>query len=71
VTGQAFWLAFCENIGSYTWFEEYIDRLDAVTLADVVDVAKIYLRSQNRVVGWLIPTGMGEDDEMEGDDDGE
>lgn len=71
VTGQAFWLAFYENIGSYTWFEEYIDRLDAVTLADVIEVAKTYLRPQNRVVGWLIPTGMGEDDEFEGDDDGE
>jgi len=71
VTGQAFWLAFCENIGSYTWFEEYIDRLDAVTLADVVEAAATYLRPQSRVVGWLIPTGMGEDDEMEGDEDGE
>lgn len=71
VTGQAFWLAFCENIGSYTWFEEYIDRLDAVTLDDVIEAAKVYLRPQNRVVGWLIPTEMEDGDDIEGDDDGE
>jgi zinc protease len=56
VTAQAFWLAFAENFHSYTWFSEYIDRLEAVTLDDVSEVAQRYLRRQNRTVGYFIPT---------------
>ncbi len=56
VTAQAFWLAFAENFHSYTWFSEYIDRLEAVTLDDVREVAERYLRRQNRTVGYFIPT---------------
>ncbi|MBL8156725.1 MAG: insulinase family protein [Anaerolineae bacterium] len=56
VTAQAFWLAFAENFHSHTWFSEYIDRLEAVTLDDVSEVAERYLRRQNRTVGYFIPT---------------
>lgn len=56
VTGQAFWLAFAENFSSYTWFENYLDRLDAVTIDDVHEVAQRYLTKQQRTVGWFIPT---------------
>jgi zinc protease len=66
VTGQGFWLAFAENFEGYQWFENYISRLSAVTLEEVHDAAKRYLRPQNRTVGWLVPTG---GDDME--DDGE
>jgi zinc protease len=70
VTGQAFWLAFAENFDSYTWFENYVSRLEAVTIADVQRVAQQYMRPQNRVVGWFVPTGMVEDeDDEDGDDD--
>ncbi len=55
VTGQAFWLAFAENFDSYTWFEDYVDHLETVTIADVRDVAQKYLRPQNRTVGWFVP----------------
>lgn len=68
VTAQAFWLAFAENFDSYTWFENYIPRLEAVTVADVRDAAERYLRPQNRTVGWLIPTG-GEDGDYEEDEE--
>ncbi len=57
VTAQAFWLAFAENFESYTWFEQYVPRLEAVTIEDVQDVARRYLRPQNRTVGWFVPTG--------------
>ena len=60
VTSQAFWLAFSENFDSHIWVEQYIPRLEAVTIQDIRDVAQRYLRPQNRTVGWLIPTG-GED----------
>jgi zinc protease len=61
VTSQAFWLAFSENFDSFTWFDQYVSRLEAVTVQDVREAAEHYLRPQNRTVGWLIPTG-GEDD---------
>ncbi len=66
VTMQAFWLAFTENVTSYTWFENYVDNLEAVTLDDVKAAAARYLRPQNRTVGYFIPTGSeGEIDEAE------
>jgi zinc protease len=72
VTGQGYWLAYGENLESYEWFDNYVDRLDAVTLEDVNAVAKKYLRPQNRVVGHLIPIEMGDDGEEEyGDADDE
>ncbi len=60
VTSQAFWLAFAENFESHTWFDHYVERLEAVTIADVRDVAQRYLRKQNRTVGWFVPTGAEE-----------
>jgi zinc protease len=56
VTGQAFWLAFAENFSSYTWYENYLEHLEAVTLDDVHDAARRYLRRSQRTVGWFIPT---------------
>lgn len=66
VTSQAFWLAWAESFADYTWFESYLDKLNAVTLDDVKRVAAQYLRPQNRIVGAFIPTGAGDaDEEME------
>ena len=56
VTNQAFWLAFTENLQSYRWYEEYVERLQAVTLDDVREAARRYLRRSQRTVGWFIPT---------------
>jgi len=58
VTGQGFWLTFAENFDSYEWFENYVERLEAVTINDVRDVANRYLTSQSRTVGWFVPTDM-------------
>lgn len=63
VTGQAFWLAFSENFAGYDWFEDYVARLESVTIEQVQEVAQRYLRPQNRIVGRFIPTGMGIEDE--------
>ncbi len=60
VTGQGFWLAFCENFDSYEWFERYVERLSAVTVDDVQTAAQQYLIPQRRTVGWYIPTGTAE-----------
>jgi zinc protease len=55
VTMQAYWLAFSENFDRYTWFETYLDQLEAVTLDDVHEAAARYLRPQNRTIGWFVP----------------
>lgn len=68
VSGQAFWLAFCEMFDTYAWFETYIERLSAVTVADVRAAAQKYLDPRRRTVGWYVPTGDGvssDDAEME------
>jgi zinc protease len=69
VSGQSYWLAICENMGSYEWFETYIDRLSAVTVQDVRAAAEKYFDPRQRTVGWYIPTGDGE--YAEGDDEGD
>ena len=56
VTSQAMWLAWAELFAGYQWFESYLDRLHAVSLADVLRVANEVLRPQNRVVGTFVPT---------------
>jgi zinc protease len=56
---QAFWLGWTETIGSYMWFETYLERLSAVTIDDVQRVAQTYLKPANRTVGWYVPQGKG------------
>lgn len=56
VTNQAYWLARSIILGEEDWFDTYVERLMAVTVDDVQDVANRYLTSQNRTVGTLIPT---------------
>jgi len=55
VTRQGCWLGYTEVFGSYQWFENYIDQLAAVTVADVQRVAQKYLAKTNRTVGHFIP----------------
>jgi len=55
VTNQGFYLGFTEIFDTYKWFENYLDRLAAVTVADVQRVAQKYLAKSNRTVGHFIP----------------
>ncbi len=59
VSDQSFWMAFCENFDSYTWFENYVANLSAVTVADVRAAAEQYLDPRRRTVGWYIPENEG------------
>ncbi len=54
ITNQAFWLGYSEMFASYTWFINYLRRLEAVSTEDVLRVAQTYLRPTNRTVGWYI-----------------
>lgn len=55
VTSQGFWLGFTEIFDTHKWFDNYLDRLAAVTVADVQRVAQKYLAQSNRIVGHFIP----------------
>jgi zinc protease len=55
VTNLGFWYGFAEILDNYEWFENYIDRLSAVTIDDVSRVAKKVLARSNRTVGWYQP----------------
>jgi zinc protease len=55
VTGQAFWLGYAETLDSYTLFTDFVQRLEAVTLEQVQDVANRYLLRSRRTVGRFIP----------------
>ena len=55
VTAQALWMGFSEVFADYTWFENYIANLSAVTVEDVQRVAQKYLKQSNRTVGQYIP----------------
>jgi zinc protease len=55
ITFQAFWMGFAEMFDSYTWFENYLDRLAAVTPEDVQRVAREYLVQQQRILGVFRP----------------
>lgn len=55
VTNQAFAYARAENFDSYKWVDSYPERVEAVSLGDVHDAARRYLRRSNRVVGYLVP----------------
>ena len=56
ITGQAQLLGMAEAVvGDYRWFETVLEKLTAVTLADIERVRKTYLQKRNRVVGWYEP----------------
>lgn len=55
ISNQAFWIGYSEMFASYDWFTTFLDRLSAVTPADVQKIAQVYLRPQNRVLGVYLP----------------
>ena len=58
VTNRGFWLGYTEIFDNYRWFDNYLDRLAAVTTSDVQRVAQKYLAKTNRTVGHFIPERM-------------
>ena len=57
VTNQAMWLGFAEIVASVEWLSGFLDSLARVRAEDVQRVARTYLRSKNRVVGWYVARG--------------
>ena len=59
ITNQAFWLAYAEMFADYSWFTSYLEKLAAVTPADVQRVAQTWFRAKNRIVGNYLPVADG------------
>jgi zinc protease len=55
VTYQAYWLGFSEIIGDTTWLDNWLEKLSAVTAADVQRVAQSYFTPNKQTVGWYVP----------------
>ena len=55
VSNLGFWYGFAEILDQYTWFTNYLDRLNAVTATDVQRVAQNVLANSNRTVGHYNP----------------
>ena len=55
ISNQAFWLGFAEMFASIDWFTLYLERLAAITPADVQRLAQTCLRPQNRTLGVYLP----------------
>jgi len=62
ITNQAFWLAYAEMFADYSWFTTYLEKLAAVTPADVQRVAQTWFRTKSRVVGIYLPVDEGGDE---------
>ena len=63
ITNQAFWLGYSEMFASYSWFEQYVDRLEQVTPDQLRDTAAKYLKPANRIIGYYHADGNAGDEE--------
>ncbi len=57
ISNQGFWMGYAEMFADYNWFLTYLDKLAAVTPAEVQRVAQQYLQPRSRVVGTYLPNG--------------
>jgi zinc protease len=57
ITNQAFWMGYTEMFDHYTWFEDYLSRLEAVTADTIQQAAREWLDTTRRVVGTYHPEG--------------
>lgn len=55
VTYQAYWLGFSEIMGDTSWLDNWLEKLSAVTSADVQRVAQSYFTRNKQTVGWYLP----------------
>lgn len=52
ITNQAFWLGYSEMFANYSWFENYVARLEQITPDMLRETAAKYLKPANRVIGY-------------------
>lgn len=61
ITNQAFWLGYASMFADTTWFSGYVESLESVTPAEVLDAAQRLLQPQRRVVGVYQPVAAGKE----------
>ena len=59
ITNQAFWMGYASMFADHTWFETYIQKLEAVTPESIIQAAGKYLDEGQRVVGIYRPESRG------------
>ncbi len=55
ISNLAYWMGFAEMFATVDWFTAYLERLAAVTPADIQRLAQTCLRPQNRTLGVYLP----------------
>ena len=55
ITNQAFWLGYSEMFNEYSWFLNYVKRLEKVTPEKLMQKAREYLSANRRVIGIYRP----------------
>ena len=59
ITNQAFWLGYAAMFADYTWFENYIEKIERVTPERIQSTAERFLGKENRVIGIFRPRKSG------------
>ncbi len=51
ITNQAFWMGYTPSFADYAWFKDYVHRLQAVSVEDILRVSRKYFDPAHRVTG--------------------
>ena len=51
ITNQAFWMGYASSFADYSWFKDYVNRLQAVSVEDILRVSRKYFDPARRVTG--------------------
>ncbi|HEX7556577.1 MAG TPA: pitrilysin family protein, partial [Leptolinea sp.] len=52
ITNQAFWMGYSEMFANYSWFENYVNKLEEVTPDNLYQTAVKFLKPSNRIIGF-------------------
>jgi zinc protease len=59
ITNQAFWMGYASMFADYSWFEDYIAKIEKISREDLQESAQKYLNSDQRVIGIYRPKNNG------------
>lgn len=51
ITNQAFWMGYANSFADYSWFKEYVDRLQEVKAEDILRVSRKYFDPSRQITG--------------------